>query len=191
MSAAGQRRQQASRSLREEPQPAQLRVVFSEVRIRKRVAQMARSINRDYRGRTVHLVVVLENSFVFVADLIRLLAVPVTCHFLRAVVHNRTWRGIPIRQISYWPGVELHGKDVLLVDGVLETGVILDFLLNSIQGQNPRSVRTAALIEKIHHKKVGVVPDYVGFATRNSYLAGYGLGYAGRYQNLPYIGAIG
>lgn len=191
MSAAVQRRRQARGNLREEPQPAQLRVVFSEVRIQKRVAQLARSINRDYRGRTLHLVGVLENSFVFVADLIRLLAVPVTCHFLRAVVHNRMWRGIPIRQISYWPGVDLHGKDVLLVDGVLETGVTTDFLLSSIQGQNPSSLRTAALVEKIHHKKVGVAPDYVGFATRNSYLAGYGLGYDGRYQNLPYIGAVG
>ena len=176
------------------PQPEQfeqLRVVFSETRIHKRVARMAHSIDRDYYGRTLHLVGQLENSFVFVADLIRMLKVPVTCHFLRSVVHDRTWHGIPIRQISYWPGVELHGKDVLLVDGVLETGVTMDFLLNSIQGQNPSSVRMAALIEKVHHKKVSVAPDYVGFETRKSYLVGYGLGHAGRYRNLPYIAAIG
>ncbi|HLI30805.1 MAG TPA: phosphoribosyltransferase family protein [Terriglobia bacterium] len=169
----------------------QLRVVFSERQIQRRVAQMARSINRDCRGQTLHLVGILENSFVFVADLIRLLAVPVVCHFLRAVVHDRTWRGIPVRQIGYWPGVDLRGKDVLLVDGVLETGVTMDFLLNSIHGQNPSSIRTAALIEKVHYKKVGITPDYVGFATQRGYLVGYGLGRSGRYQNLPYIAAAG
>ncbi len=189
MSAKAQRSQRGQESL---PADAQrLRVVFSEGRIQRRIAQMARGINRDYRGQTLHLVGILENSFVFVADLIRLLAVPVTCHFLRAVVHDRTWRGIRIRQISYWPGIDLHGKDVLLVDGVLETGVTLDFLLNSIQGQNPNSVRVAALIERVHHKKVGVAPDYVGFATQRGYLVGYGLGQSGQYQNLPYIAAIG
>ncbi len=185
-------REQRSKSGSEPANDARLRVAFSEERIRLRVATMAHRINRDYSGRTVHLVGLLENSFVFVSDLVRQLRCDVTCHFLSAETHDRCLHGVPVRQIRYTPELNLRGLHVLMVDGVLETGVTWDFLLRSIEGQCPASVRTAALIEKIGDKKVGLSLDYVGFrTTKKSFLVGYGLGWSGRYQNLPYLAMIG
>lgn len=182
------RRRAALTAGNKEPE-AKLRIVFTEDQIQRRVSQMAAKISRDYRHRTLHLVGLLETSFIFIADLIHLLRISLVCHFLRVVTEDRSWHGVPLRQITYSPRLDLQGKDVLLVDGVLQTGVTLDFLLRSIQGQSPHSLRTAALVEKTHEKKVGVAADYVGFKTRTKFrfLVGYGLGQNGEYCNLPYI----
>lgn len=166
-----------------------LRVIFTEDQIQRRVSEMAAKINRDYRDRTLHLVGLLETSFVFIADLLYLLRIPLVCHFLRVAMEDCSWHGIPLRQITYSPRVDLCGRDVLLVDGILKTGVTLDFLRRSLQGQSPHSLRIAALIEKAHEKKVSVSADYVGFKSRRKFrfLVGYGLGREGKYLGLPYI----
>lgn len=164
-----------------------LRIVFTESQIRRRIAQMASQVNRDYRNRTLHLIGLVENSLIFLADFTRLLRVPLVCHFLCAAVRDRDWHGLPLREITFGPKAPIEGKDVLLVHGVLQTGVPMDFLLDSIQEQKPRSLRSAALIEKTGKRKVGLAPDYVGFRTRQKFLVGYGLGLNGQYLNLPYI----
>jgi hypoxanthine phosphoribosyltransferase len=164
--------------------------VFSPEVIRRRVARLARQINRDYRGRTLHLVTVLESSFVFVADLMRALHVDVVCHFLSVRMKDGSVAGVPLREIVYSPRPQLAGQDVLLVDGVLETGITLDYLYNSIAMQHPRSLRTAALLEKSSRKKVGLIADYLGFESQSGYLVGYGMGRGGKFQNLPYIAAV-
>ena len=163
---------------------------FSEEVIRRRLVKMTRQINRDYQGRTLHLVAVLESSFVFVADLMRLLHTDVVCHFLDVKMRDGSLAGVPLREIVYSPRPQLAGQDVLLVDGILETGVTLDYLRTSITMQRPRSLRVAALLEKSSRKKVGVAADYLGFAAQSGYLVGYGLGRGGKFQNLPYIAAV-
>ncbi|MGH9430242.1 MAG: phosphoribosyltransferase [Terriglobia bacterium] len=164
--------------------------LFSQEAIRRRVMKIARQINRDYRGRTLHLVTVLESSFVFVADLMRALRVDVVCHFLNVKMRDGSMSGVPLREIVYSHRPQLAGQDVLLVDGILETGITLDYLCNSIAMQRPRSLRTAALLEKSGRKKVGLAADYLGFAAQSGYLVGYGLGRGGKFQNLPYIAAV-
>jgi len=164
--------------------------LFSQEAIRRRVAKMTKQINRDYRGRTLHLVTVLESSFIFVGDLMRALRVDVVCHFLQVRMRDGSMSGVPLREIVYSPRQQLAGQDVLLVDGILETGVTLDFLYNSIAMQRPRSLRIAALLEKSSRKKVGLAADYLGFAAQSGYLVGYGLGRGGKFQNLPYIAAV-
>ncbi|MGH7867302.1 MAG: phosphoribosyltransferase [Candidatus Dormibacteraceae bacterium] len=164
--------------------------LFSETVILRRVARIASQINRDYRGRTLHLVAVLESSFVFVSDLMRALRVDVVCHFLNVKMRDGSMAGLPLREIVYSPRPQLSGQDVLLVDGILETGVTLDYLYNSIAMQRPRSLRTAALLEKSSRKKVGLAAEYLGFSAQSGYLVGYGLGRGGKFQNLPYIAAV-
>ncbi|MGH9344424.1 MAG: phosphoribosyltransferase, partial [Terriglobia bacterium] len=165
----------------------ELRVIFTESQIQRRVAQMASRVNHDYCGRTLHLVTLLENSFMFLADLTRQLQMPVVCHFLKARVKDRNWHGVPLREINYAATGSFKGKDVLLVDGVLQTGVTEDFLLLSIKDQEPNSLRTATLIEKVTSRKVSLTPDYVGFRADGQFLVGYGLGLNGEYSHLPYI----
>ncbi len=167
-----------------------LKTVFSAKQIEKRVQVLAEQINRDYRGRTLHVVGVLENCFLFMADLVRALKIPVVCHFIKAEIHDTSTGGVALREIMYTPPVEAAGKDILLVDGILQSGVTLDHLYRYILGQNANSVRTATLIEKTDERKVDVATDYVGFKTTAGYLVGYGLGYREKYRNLPRVACI-
>lgn len=168
-----------------------LRIVYSAKQLQKRVRELAKEINRDYQGKTLHVVGILENCFVFMGDLIRLLKVPVICYFVRPDVHDTAPGGVPMREIRYVPPVEAAGKDVLLLDGILQSGLTLDHLYRYILGQNPGSVRTATLIEKTDERKVAVPTDYVGFKTTGKFLTGYGLGYQDKYRNLPYVATVG
>ena len=166
------------------------RRVISAKKLAQRLQELASQINRDYRGRTLHVVGVLENSFVFTADLIRALKVPVYCYFVRADIRDTAQGGVATREISYTPRVEAAGKDILLVEGILQSGMTMDHLYRYLLGQNPASVRTVSLIEKTDERKVDVPTDYVGFRAMGKFLVGYGLGYQGRYKNLPYIARL-
>ena len=167
-----------------------LKTVFTAKQIQKRVKSLADQINRDYRGKTVHVVGILENCFLFMADLVRELKIPVACHFIKAEVHDASTGGVAVREIMYTPPVKAAGKDVLLVDGILQSGVTLDHLCRYMLGQNASSVRTATLIEKTDERKVDVATDYVGFKTTAGFLVGYGLGYQEKFRNLPYVASM-
>ena len=167
-----------------------LRTVFSTKQIQKRVQALAEQINRDYRGKTLHVVGILENCFLFMADLVRELKIPVACHFIKAEIHDTSAGGVAVREIMYTPPVKAAGKDILLVDGILQSGVTLDHLYRYMLGQNANSVRTATLIEKTDERKVDVATDYVGFRTTAGFLVGYGLGYQEKFRNLPYVASM-
>lgn len=182
--------QRASRSSAQASPAKHLRCVYTRKQIQGRVHQLARQINRDYEGRTLHVVGILEDCFVFMADLVRSLTIPVVCHFMKAEIRDTSEGRVAVREIMYTPKVEATGRDVLLVNGVLQTGLTLDHLCRYMLGQNPRSVRTASLIEKTDERRVDVPTDYVGFKSKESFLVGYGLGYQEEYRNLPYLARL-
>jgi len=167
-----------------------LRSVYSEKQIQKRVGELARQIDRDYKGKTLHVVGILEDCFIFMADLVRRLTIPVVCHFLKGEIHDSSAGATAQREITYTPTVEAAGRDVLLVNGILQSGLTLDHLYGYVLGQNPSSVRTASLIEKSGERRVEVSTDYVGFKTREKFLVGYGLGYEKKYRNLPFVARL-
>jgi hypoxanthine phosphoribosyltransferase len=167
-----------------------LRRVYSEKQIQKRVRGLAKQIDRDYKGKTLHVVGILEDCFIFMADLVRRLTIPVVCHFIKGEIHDTSAGATAHREIMYTPKVEAAGRDVLLVNGILQSGLTLDHLYSYILGQNPSSVRTASLIEKSGERKVDVPADYVGFKTREKFLVGYGLGYEKKYRNLPFVARL-
>jgi hypoxanthine phosphoribosyltransferase len=163
------------------------RVIYTSAQIQKCVRKMAAQINRDYQGKTLYVVGILENCFLFMADLVRALKVPTVCLFLKAEVRDSKAGDAPVREIMYTPRVDANGKDILLVDGILQSGVTLDHLYRYMLGQNASSVRTASLVEKTNERKVDVPVDYVGFKNQGKFLLGYGLAYEGKHRNLPYI----
>ncbi len=170
-----------------------LKTLYSSEVISRRVRQLGREISRDYRGKTIDLVVVLDNGYVFVADLARSLDVPVRTHFIRTeirdIVDPNT--GKPREEIFYTPEVEAEGKHILMVDGLVQTGITHDFLLRRISLRNPRSVKTAVLVDKIADRHVLLEPDYVGFRlASNEVVIGYGLAWNGLNGNLPYVGKL-
>jgi hypoxanthine phosphoribosyltransferase len=167
-----------------------LRCVYSQKQIQERVRELAKQIDRDYKGKTLHVVGILEECFIFMADLVRRLTIPVVCHFIKGEIRDTSLGETAHREIIYTPKVEAAGRDVLLVNGILQSGLTLDHLFSYILGQNPSSVRTASLIEKSGERRVDVPADYVGFKTREKYLVGYGLGYEKKYRNLPFVARL-
>lgn len=167
-----------------------LQVVYQAGQIRKRVHDLARQINNDYRGKTLHVVCILENGFLFMADLVRLLRTPVVCHFVKTEIHDHPSGNTVVREIVFTPKVDVADKDILLVDGILQSGVTLDHLLQMMLAEKARSVRTALLVEKTDERKVDVPTNYVGFKTKGKFLVGYGLGYEDHYRNLPSVARI-
>lgn len=167
-----------------------LRVIFTEKQIKERVNELAAQVDRDLQGKTLHVIGILENCFLFMADLVRSLKVPVICHFLKAETTDTSSGSVSLREIVYTPHVDVAGKDVLLVDGILQSGVTIDHLVRIMQAQQANSVRIAELIEKTDEKKVDVATAYVGFKTQEKFLVGYGLGFQDKYRNLPHIATL-
>lgn len=161
----------------------ELKQVYSAGRLKSCVARLGRRISRDYSGRTVDVVIMLENAFVFAADLVRQIQSPVVCHFVRSELRDVKPN---LREVFFSHQPNLSGRNVLVVDAVLHSGVTQDFLLKRLLDSQPRSLRVAVLLDKPQDRKVDLKPDYFGFAGASNYMVGYGLpGRRGLYRNLP------
>jgi len=162
---------------------------ISAGRIVSRVAALGREIDREYRGRRVDVVITLDRGFVFAADLIRHIGAPVVCHFVREDVRDVEHGGHARREVFFGSRPELKGRDVLLVDAVLESGITQDFLLRRLGEGQPRSIRMAVLLDKPASRRVNLEPDYFGFRTASKEVwVGYGLAAGnGTGRNLPQL----
>jgi len=168
------------------------KVAFTRQRLAKRVGEMGRAISRDYASRTIDVVVMLENSFLFAADLVREISRPVVCHFVRSQMRDVRMGGYERREIFFSTPPTIRGRDVLVVDAVLNTGVTQDFLLKRIEEGRPRSLRLAVLFDKPEARKVDLKPAYTGFAAASKEWVGYGLSsQRGLDRNLPYVAVKG
>jgi hypoxanthine phosphoribosyltransferase len=148
----------------------------SAVRIATRVAELGRAITRAYEGRRVDVVVMMDRGFMFAADLIRRLDTPVVCHFVGAEARDVEQGGHARREVSFGAGPNVKGRDVLVVDAVLDSGVTQEFLLRRLGDTQPRSLRMAVLLDKPEQRRVALEPDYFGFRTASNGLwVGYGL----------------
>jgi hypoxanthine phosphoribosyltransferase len=163
----------------------QLRTVIRAEQIEKRVREMARQISDDYRGRTIHALALLENGFIFMADLVRELEVPVICQFIKPQYHQGE-----ILEIFFSHGSDIRGHHVLLVEGLLHSGVTNEFLMNDLRARGAASVKLATLLDRQSARRVQLQPDYFGFLVDEAYLVGYGLGSVEQTnRNLPYLAA--
>jgi hypoxanthine phosphoribosyltransferase len=149
---------------------------FSAGRIAARVSALGREISRAYQKRRLDVVVTLDRGFVFAADLVRQINGPVVCHFVREDVRDVEQGGRARREIAFGSRPELKGRDVLLVDAVLDSGITQEFLLRRLGESHPRSLRLAVLLDKPSRRRVGLEPDYFGFRTASNHKwVGYGL----------------
>ena len=165
------RGRQASKANRNGPGAA-----FSESRIAERVAELGKEISRAYEGRRLDVVITLDRGFVFGADLIRELDGTVVCHFVREDLRDVEESGRPRREVLFGSAPNLKGRDVLLVDAVLESGVTQGFLLRRLGESSPRSLRLAVLLDKPGKRRVDLESDYFGFKTASKEVwVGYGL----------------
>ncbi len=159
-------------------------VILSTEQIRKRVEEMGKQITKDFQGKTAYVVCVLENGFIFVADLLRELDVPVICQFVKPW---STEASAHTTEIFYSPEVAVQGANVLLVEALVESGVTTEFLMRNLMGRGASSVKLATLLDKQSARRVPLQPDYYGFLLNESFVVGYGLGGSHLGRNLPYI----
>ena len=155
---------------------AKQRSSYSEKRISARVDELGRQISRAYRGRRVDVVVTMDRGFVFAADLLRKIVTPTVCHFVREEVRDVQQGAKARREVFFSARPDLKGRDVLVLDAVMDTGVTQEFLLRRLGESQPRSLRLAVLLDKTADRHVALEPDYFGFQTAsNQVWAGYGL----------------
>lgn len=163
-------------------------VLLTSDEIRVRVAEMAAEIRRDVPG-SVHCVAVLKGAFVFLADLIRCLEGSVTVDFIWLSSYaNRTSPG-EVRLLKE-PDIPLAGRDVIVVEDIIDTGATLACLLDILRARGARSLRTACLLSKSGRRRIDLAVEYVGFTIDDRFVVGYGLDHAEQFRHLPDIGAI-
>lgn len=164
--------------------------LFNASSIERRVNELGQQISRDYTGKRLTMLVVLKGSFIFAADLVRAINLPLSVEFigLRSYGERVTTSGVV--QITMDVKHPLVGEDVLIVEDIVDTGLTLDYLMKNLATRNPASIRLASLLHKPSRTKVEVPISYLGFEIPDKFVVGYGLDYAGKYRNLKEIGYL-
>jgi hypoxanthine phosphoribosyltransferase len=167
--------------------PQGARVVISAEQILRRVHEMGRQISADYRDRAMCVLCVLENGFVFAADLVRALDTTVRCQFIRPLFRERPLGATTTTEIFFSPEVEVKGAHVLLVEGLVQSGVTSEFLMRNLMARGAASVKLATLLDRQSARRVPLQPDYFGFLIDDPFVFGYGLGDPELGRNLPFV----
>jgi hypoxanthine phosphoribosyltransferase len=167
-----------------------LKPFITERRLQARVRALGRAIRSDYAGRDLVLVGILKGSFIFMADLARAIDLPLTCDFMRVSSYGSGTVSSGRIRMEFDLSHPVKGKDVLLVEDIVDTGWTLNHVLNELRKKKPASLRLAALLHKPERSRVEVPIDYLGFTIPDRFVVGYGLDFDGRYRNLPYVAVL-
>jgi hypoxanthine phosphoribosyltransferase len=167
------------------------RVLFSEAQIAARVRELGTAISRDYAGRLPLLVSLLKGALYFVADLTRAITIPMTLDFMAITSYAGTRESSGVVRLIKDLDEEITGRDVLLVEDIIDTGLTAAYLLRTLSARDPASLRICTLLDKTARRIVDNLPiDYRGFEVPDTFVVGYGLDYRQLYRNLPYIGVL-
>ena len=165
-------------------------VLFSEEQLKKRVQEIAGEIQRDYAGKEIMLISVLRGSFIFMADLCRAIDLPCTLDFMAVSSYGKGTSSIGQVQITKDLSEDISGRHIIVVEDILDSGNTLSYLLKILQHRHPASIRLCTLLDKPERRVKPVELHYCGFTIPDAFVVGYGLDYAERYRNLPYIGIL-
>jgi hypoxanthine phosphoribosyltransferase len=170
--------------------PPEVRSLISAERLALRVSELAAQITREYSGRSLVLLCILKGSFVFAADLARAIALPVRVEFLGVRSYGDDTKSSGVVQITQDLTRPVDGDDILIVEDIIDTGLTLSYLREQLRSRNPASIKVAALLHKPARMRREVEIDYLGFTIDDVFVVGYGLDYAERYRNLPFLGVL-
>lgn len=166
------------------------KILISEEEIRNKVAELGRRISEDYKDKNLMMVSVLKGSVVFMADLMRAITVPASIDFMSVSSYGSGVKTSGIVRIIKDLDEALTGRDILIVEDILDSGMTLSYLKEHIGAKNARSIRIATLLDKPERRRVDILPDYKGFVVPDEFVVGYGLDYDEKYRNLPYVGIL-
>ncbi len=167
-----------------------INVMISEEEVAERVRQIAEEINKDYAGKSVHLVCILKGSVFYTCELAKRLTVPVTLDFMSVSSYGNKTQSSGIVKIIKDLDESIEDRDVIIVEDIIDSGNTLHYLYDILKKRNPASLKITTLLDKPDRRESSVDVDYVGFEIEDKFVVGYGLDYAQNYRNLPYVGVI-
>ncbi|MDY5007407.1 hypoxanthine phosphoribosyltransferase [Candidatus Allofournierella merdipullorum] len=167
-----------------------LKVLLSEEQLKEKCAEMGAQITKDYAGKNLLLVTVLKGAVVYMADLMRCIDLPCAIDFMVVSSYGSGTKTTGVVKIVKDLDQDLSGKDILIVEDILDSGMTLSYLKGLLQSRNPASIRIATLLDKPSRRKVELKADYVGFEVPDEFVVGYGLDFDEEYRNLPFVGVL-
>ena len=171
-------------------QKESVRVLITGGRIQRRIQELAKEIRRDFPNEPLHLVSVLKGGVFFLTDLARSVSGEVSFDFIAVSSYGQNTRSSGQVRLTRDLDSSIEGKTVIVVEDILDTGMTLQYLLKLFEQRKPKHLRVAVLLDKPERRIAAVRADYVGFSIPNEFVVGYGLDYAERYRNLPYVGIL-
>lgn len=167
-----------------------IRVLVSEEDVNKKICEIGEQISKDYEGKHIHLICVLKGGVFFMCELAKRISVPVSMDFMSVSSYGADTKSSGVVRIVKDLDEPLEGKDVMIVEDIIDSGRTLSYLIEILQKRNPNSIRLCTLLDKPERRIKDVKVDYVGFNIPDEFVVGYGLDYAQKYRNLPYIGVV-
>lgn len=165
----------------------QPRVLIDEEQIAKRVKELGKEITKDYEGKELVVISLLRGSFVFAADLVRAIEVPVNVDFMTTSSYGYSESSSGLVEIVTDIRTDIKDKYVLIVDDIMDSGNTMKEVVKYVEQKGPKSIKTCVLLDKPSRREVDITPDYVGFTIPDVFIVGYGLNYGDYYRNVPYI----
>jgi hypoxanthine phosphoribosyltransferase len=166
------------------------RILVGAEELERRIAELGSEISRDYAGKDLVLLGILKGAVLFLSDLLRQIEVPAEVDFMAVASYGNATKSSGVVQILKDLEGPIEGRDVLIVEDIVDTGLTLRYLLETLQNRNPRSLGVCALLSKREARIVEVPVGYIGFEIPNEFVVGYGLDYQQRYRGLPYVGVL-
>lgn len=167
-----------------------IRVLVPEEEVDARIRELGEKISKDYEGKQIHLICVLKGGVFFMCELAKRITVPVSMDFMCVGSYGDGTKSSGVVRIAKDLDESIEGKDVLIVEDIIDSGNTLYYLMDVLQRRKPASLRLCTLLDKPDRRVKDVKVDYTGFDIPNEFVVGYGLDYAQKYRNLPYIGVV-
>ena len=167
-----------------------IRVLLDEETVEKRICEVAAQISEEYKGKEIHMICVLKGGVFFMCELAKRISVPVSLDFMCVSSYGDATTSSGVVRIAKDLDESIEGKDVLIVEDIIDSGRTLYYLIDVLKKRNPKSIQLCTLLDKPERRERDVKVDYVGFNIPDEFVVGYGLDYAQRYRNLPFIGVV-
>lgn len=165
-------------------------VLLSKEEIANKVAELGAQISEDYKGKNLLLLGILKGSVVFMSDLMKEITIPAQIDFMSVSSYGSGVKTTGVVKIVKDLDIPLQGYDVLIVEDILDSGLTLHYIIDLLKSRNPKSVKICTLLDKPYSRRVEVKTDYHGFVIPDKFVVGYGLDYAEKYRNLPFVGVL-
>jgi hypoxanthine phosphoribosyltransferase len=165
-------------------------ILFTEEEIQLKVKELGKQISWDYAGRNLLVICVLKGAFIFMADLVKAIDIPLELDFMAVSSYGVSTKSSGVVKIIKDLDIPVEGRDVIIVEDIIDSGLTLSYLIDVLERRNALSIAVVTLFDKPARRTVDLEPDYKGYTLPDAFVVGYGLDYAEKYRNLPYIGVL-